>query len=60
MWTYNRTDGWIDSEVKNPSDLVPKSTTYPKKDGPVAVIGVENAYAAGDHVHKANTCNAKP
>jgi hypothetical protein len=41
MWTFNRTSGWTDSEVKNPSDLIPKSTTAPKKDSPVASIGVE-------------------
>jgi hypothetical protein len=33
MWVFNEEFGWQNSNVTNPEDVVPKSTTIPKKDG---------------------------
>ncbi|KAA6373588.1 MAG: hypothetical protein EZS28_030885, partial [Streblomastix strix] len=60
MWVFNKEFGWQNSNVTNPEDVVPKSTTVPKKDGQIGSIGEETAYAAGDHVHPLNTSTAKP
>ena len=51
-WVYS--DGWSDSGVAVPDQLVPKSTTLPLMNG-VAAVGSENAYSAGNHVHPSDT-----
>lgn len=55
-WIYGDS-GWADSGVAVPDKMVPKSTSTPLMDG-TASVGVEEAYAAGDHRHPTDTTRA--
>lgn len=50
-WVYDITDGWVDSLEPVPDKTVPKATTLPLANGPTALIGNSEEYAAADHVH---------
>ncbi|KAA6360724.1 MAG: hypothetical protein EZS28_043749, partial [Streblomastix strix] len=60
LWVYNEQYQWVNTNVDNPSEVIPKSSTIPKKDGQMGEIGEETTYAAGDHIHPMNTSTAKP
>lgn len=57
-WVYTESEVagyvWNDTTVPVPGDLTPASDTTPLIDG-VASVGLQNAYARGDHRHPTDT-----